>query len=185
MRKILNIISVVCLFVILVSCENETKSNKQVISNQSVDKNNVKESLEKANRYLLIQESEQIDDYIERHDLNVIQTGTGLRYHIINEGDGDLIELGDIVSLEYEIRLLNGNVVYSSKTDGVKTFLVGRGGVESGLEEAILKLRRNSVAILILPAHLAYGLLGDGNKIPARATLVYKLKVIEKIDENN
>ena len=141
--------------------------------------------MEKANRYLLVQEAEQIDDYIERHDMNVIQTGTGLRYQIISQGDGDLIESGDVVSLEYEIRLLNGKMIYSSKNDGIKTFLVGRGGVESGLEEAILKLRKNSVAILILPAHLAHGLLGDGNKVPARAALVYKLKVVDKIDKNN
>ena len=96
-----------------------------------------------------------------------------------------MIESGDVVSLEYEIRLLNGKMIYSSKNDGIKTFLVGRGGVESGLEEAILKLRKNSVAILILPAHLAHGLLGDGNKVPARAALVYKLKVVDKIDKNN
>ena len=96
-----------------------------------------------------------------------------------------LIKKGDIVSLEYELGLLNGDLIYSSKKDGIKTFLVGRGGVESGLEEGIWKLRKNSVAILILPAHLAHGLLGDGNKIPARATLVYKVKVIDKIVKNN
>lgn len=160
------------------SCEDNIQYGEQISNRQYVSKKDVSESLEKANRYLLIQETEQIDDYIERHDMNVIQTGTGLRYQIIKQGDGDLIEEGDVVSLEYEIRMLNGNLIYSSKNDGVKTFLVGRGGVESGLEEAVLKLRKNSVATLILPAHLAHGLLGDGNKIPARATLVYKLKVI-------
>ena len=76
--------------------------------------------------------------------------------------------------------MLNGDLIYSSKKDGNKTFLVGRGGVESGLEEAILKLCKNSVATLILPAHLAHGLIGDGNKVPPRATLVYRLKVIDK-----
>ena len=57
--------------------------------------------------------------------------------------------------------------------------IVGRGGVESGLEEAVLKLRKNSSAILILPPHLAHGLIGDGNKIPPKAILVYKIKVID------
>ena len=112
--------------------------------------------------------------------MNVIQTGTGLRYQIVSQGDGDLIREGNVVTLEYEVRLLNGDLIYSSQNDGRKTFLVGRGGVESGLEEAILKLRKNSTAILILPAHLAHGLIGDGNKVPPRATLVYRLKVVDK-----
>ena len=72
--------------------------------------------------------------------MNVVQTGTGLRYQIHEDGDGVLIKEGDIVTLEYEIGLLNGDMIYSSENDGVKTFMVGRGGVESGLEEAILKM---------------------------------------------
>lgn len=184
-KNILNIILIITLSLLFASCDNTTKVQEQNPNNQQFENKDVADMLEKANRYLLVQESEQIDDYIERHDMNVIQTGTGLRYQMINQGEGDLIEEGDVVTLEYEVRLLNGKLLYSSKNDGVKTFLVGRGGVESGLEEAVLKLRKNSVAVLILPAHLAHGLLGDGNKIPARAALVYKLKVIDKIDKNN
>ena len=183
--RLLKILFMILISLLHISCDNVASNDEYVNKNQSVTNKDVAESLEKANRYLLIQEAEQIDDYIERHDMEVIQTGTGLRYQIINKGDGELIKKGDIVSLEYEIGLLNGDLIYSSKKDGVKTFLVGRGGVESGLEEGILKLRKNSVAILILPAHLAHGLLGDGNKIPARATLVYKVKVIDKIVKNN
>ena len=65
------------------------------------------------------------------------------------------------------------------ENDGDKVFLVSRGGVESGLEEAVLKLKKNSEAILILPSHLAHGLTGDGNRIQAKAILVYRIKVID------
>lgn len=179
-KNISDILVLFLLILVLFSCDNNDKIRQNCIDKQEIKQNNINESLEKANRYLLIQESEQIDDYIERHDLNVIQTGTGLRYQIHNNGDGVLIKEGDVVTLEYEVRLLNGNLIYSSANDGDKTFLVGRGGVESGLEEAVLKLCKNSVATLILPAHLAHGLIGDGNKVPPRATLVYKLKIIDK-----
>lgn len=178
-KKIKIIFIIISSLILSVSCEDKAETKSQVDNNQSINKKDVAESLEKANRYLIIQESELIEDYIERHELNVIQTGTGLRYQIINQGEGDLIREGNVVKLEYEVRLLNGDLVYSSKNDGVKTFLVGRGGVESGLEEAILKLRLNSTAVLILPAHLAHGLIGDGNKVPPRATLVYRIKVID------
>lgn len=176
-KKVLNIfISFLFIFAML-SCDNkrQNKQEKPVISQKQIEY-----YLEQKNRDFLSYEANKIDQYVESHDLNVVQTGTGLRYQIHENGDGVLIKEGDIVTLEYEISLLNGDMIYSSENDGVKTFMVGRGGVESGLEEAILKMSKNSVATLIIPVHLAHGLIGDGNKIPSRATLVYRMKVIEK-----
>ncbi len=163
------------LFFLLLSC-NDVKNKKMV---QVIDDKQLELSLEEMNRQMLRYESELIDGYIEKNNLNVIKTGTGLRYQIINKGDGELIKKGDVVSLEYKLSLLSGELLYSSENDGNKVFLVSRGGVESGLEEAILKLKNNSEAILILPPHLAYGLIGDGNKIPPKAILVYEIKVID------
>lgn len=157
------------------SCDN-VKNKKE---NQHIDDKQLELSLEEMNRKMLQYESELIDSYIEKNNLKVIKTGTGLRYQIFNEGDGNLIKKGDVVTLEYELSLLSGELLYSSENDGNKVFLVSRGGVETGLEEAVLKLKNNSEAILILPSHLAHGLLGDGNKIPPKAILVYKIKVID------
>ena len=156
------------------SCDNKSQINSQV-----VDKKIIRESMIENNIELLSHESNLIDEYVKQNDLNVVRTGTGLRYNIINSGEGDFIRKGDIITLQYEISLLNGNVIYSSEKDGYKTFVVGRGGVESGLEEAVLKLKRNSEAILILPSHLAHGYVGDGNKISHMNTLVYKVKIID------
>lgn len=159
----------------LSSCSNKKTEN----TSNSVDKQELKTKLEDINRYMLQQEITMIDDYIKNQDLDFIRTGTGLRYVIINQNEGDLIKQGDMVTIEYEISSLDGNVIYTSANEGNKTFVVGRGGVESGLEEAILKLHKNDSAILIIPSHLAHGLVGDGNKIPPKSTLIYKLKVVE------
>lgn len=176
-KKVLNIfISFLFIFAIL-SCDNK-KQNKQ--EKQTISQKEIEDYLEQKNRDFIRYEADKINEYVESHDLNVIQTGTGLRYQIHDNGDGVIIKEGDIVTLEYETRLLNDELIYSSTNDGVKIFMVGRGGVESGLEEAILKLSKNSIATLIIPAHMAHGLVGDGNKIPSRATLVYRLKVIDK-----
>lgn len=179
MRYFIAVLSVLTLSLLtLASCGTDKGPNKQA-QEQVVDNKELNETLEKANRYMIHQESELIDDYVERHDLYMNMTGTGLRYQILKEGDGKLIEKGDFVTLEYEVRFLTGDIVYSSKESGNKSFLVGKGGVEAGLEEAILKLHKNDLAILILPAHLAHGLLGDGNRIPPRTALVYKVKVVD------
>ena len=160
---------------LFLSCDN-VKNKKD---NPVIDEKQLELSLEEMNRKMLQYESELIDNYVEKNNLNVIKTGTGLRYQLVEEGDGDLIKKGDIVTLQYELRLLSGELLYSSDNDGNKVFHVSRGGVESGLEEAVLKLRKNSEAILILPSHLAHGLIGDGNRIPPKAILVYSIKVID------
>jgi FKBP-type peptidyl-prolyl cis-trans isomerase len=83
-----------------------------------------------------------------------------------------------VAVLLYKTWLIDGNLVYSSDTDGVKEFLIGKGGVESGLEEGILKMRVGEKARFILPAHLAFGLMGDENKIPPRTAIIYELELI-------
>lgn len=160
---------------LFLSCDN-VKNRKD---SPVIDEKQLELSLEEMNRKMLQYESELIDNYVEKNNLNVIKTGTGLRYQLVEEGDGDFIKKGDIVTLQYELRLLSGELLYSSDNDGNKTFLVSRGGVESGLEEAVLKFRMNSEAILILPPHLAHGLIGDGNRIPPKAILVYSIKVVD------
>ena len=135
--------------------------------------------MEKANRYLLSEEQEDIANYIQRHGLEMTTTGTGLRYQILKKGSEQEIEKGDKVTLEYELHSIAGDLIYSSENDGVKKFVVGEGGVESGLDEAMTYLHRGDVAKLIIPFHLAYGLHGDDNRIPEYATLVYTIKIID------
>lgn len=167
------------LFLILItvsSCElvDNEKENSSKGQNKSVN-----EALEKANKYLIRTESEDIENYIRRHQLEMEETGSGLRYMFIEKGNGKKAETGKTVVLDYTVKLLTGDVIYSSDINGQKIFKIGKGNVESGLEEALQFLRAGDKVKLILPAHLAYGLLGDNNKIPPRSTLIYDVEVVE------
>ena len=143
----------------------------------SLPKNEMKSSMEKANRYLSNEEGEEIESYVRRHGLEMVATGTGLRYQILKQGSGNQVKNGDKVCLEYELHTLAGDLIYSSDKEGVKTFVVGDGSVESGLDEAMAYLHYGDVVKLIIPFHLAYGLHGDDNRIPEYTTLVYTIKI--------
>lgn len=145
----------------------------------SIPKDQMKSSMEKANRYLLNEENTDIDNYVRRHGLDMVSTGTGLRYQIIKQGAGKQIEKGQKVALEYQLHSIQGELIYSSENQGIKTFVVGDGTVESGLDEAMSHLHYGDVAKVIIPFHLGYGLHGDDNCIPEYATLIYSIKVIE------
>ena len=165
---------ILLLLISLFSCGDSTQKQPKPIA-----KGEMKSSMEKANRYLLNEEQEDIANYIQRHGLEMTMTGTGLRYQILKQGSEQKIEKGDKVTLEYELHSIAGDLIYSSENDGVKKFVVGEGGVESGLDEAMTYLHRGDVAKLIIPFHLAYGLHGDDNRIPEYATLVYTIKIID------
>ena len=157
----------------LFSCKENPKQSVPVT------KQEMKSSMETANRYLLNEEEEEIDRYVKRHGLEMVSTGTGLRYQIIKQGSDRQIESGQIVCLEYELHSLQGELIYSSENEGYKKFKVGEGNVESGLDEAMTHLHYGDVAKIIIPFHLAYGLHGDDCSIPEYATLVYTVKIID------
>ncbi len=132
-----------------------------------------------SNIYLIALEDEAIDDFLERYGWEMQQTGSGLRYKIHRYGEGPNASYGNMVLIEYTIYLLTGDPVYSSKERGPRSFIVGRGGVESGLEEGVLFLNKGAKATFIMPFYLAHGVPGDGNKIPKRASIIYQLEIID------
>ena len=173
MKKYCKYLIMLLLFSVF-SCEEKPQHQPIPIS-----KNEMKNSMETANRYLLNEEEEDIANYIKRHGLEMTSTEAGLRYQILKQGSEKRIEKGEKVTLEYELGSIAGDLFYSSEKDGVKSFVVGEGGVESGLDEAMTYLHWGDQAKLIIPFHLAYGLHGDDNRIPEYATLVYTIKVID------
>lgn len=139
------------------------------------------DDLLRVNRYLVEKDHKAIRRSIERQGWEMQQTATGLWYEIIEHGHGPTGCKGCMAILSYKVSLLDGTLCYSSVKDGLKEFLIGQGGVESGLEEAILLLHQGDSARLVLPPYLAHGLTGDQNKIPGRASLVYELRVLRII----
>lgn len=169
----LGVILLLLVSFMVVSCVEKPKDKPQVSDSQ------IKESLEKANRYLANDEEEDINNYIARHQLNMVATGTGMRFQIMQAGHGALIQPGQTVTMEYVLLNIIGDVVYSSEDEGPKTFVVGCGDVVSGLDEAMRYLHQGDVAKVIIPSHLGYGLLGDQKDIPARSTLIYTVKILK------
>ncbi len=169
--RVVRIFLVIIMLSLLCSCKDKPQAQPAIPVSE------MKNSMETANRYLLNEEEEDIANYIARHGLDMKSTGTGLRYQIITQGSDKPIEAGQTVTLDYELHSIAGDLIYSSVNDGVKSFVVGSGMVESGLDEAMTYFHLGDYGKLIIPFHLAFGLHGDDNKIPEYATLVYTIKI--------
>jgi FKBP-type peptidyl-prolyl cis-trans isomerase FkpA len=106
------------------------------------------------------------------------ETQSGLWYMIKSEGKGNNFKSDDRILMEYECTLLDGTLCYSSKDTGPKEVILGRTRIESGLDQGLRFLKPGGEAIFIIPPFLAWGLPGDGNKIPARSVVVFTVKII-------
>jgi FKBP-type peptidyl-prolyl cis-trans isomerase FkpA len=155
------------------SCGNEPQPT------QSTGNISMNDSLVKYNKAIAKTENQEIEDFIQRYGWKMIKTETGLRYMIYKRGSGAKAVEGRKATIKYEVRLINGNLCYSSADKGPKEFILGKGGMESGTEEGILLMRVGDRAKLIVPSHLAFGLLGDQDKIPPKSTLIYDIELVK------
>lgn len=159
----------------IISCSQEPK-NKSVEINDSVE-----EALINANKHVLKTEDRQITDYLARFNIAAEKTATGVRYVIYQKRDGTPLTKDQVVTMKYTLKSLSGDVLYSSDKQGNKTFKMGKGEVETGLEEVLLLMKSGEKAKVIIPSYMAWGLTGDGDKIPPKTTLVYDLEIINSI----
>ena len=141
--------------------------------------NKYSKKLENVNRFLVEKDKERIKSFVDRRNWEMKTTESGLWYQIFTDKNGEKINNGDKVKINYEIRLLDGTLCYTSDSTGAKEFIVGRNESMMGLQEGIKLLSEGDRARLIIPPHLGYGLIGDEKRIPARAVLVYTLHVLE------
>jgi len=173
-RFCIPLFTIIILF-LLSSCSNNQGKNE----NKLIDPKALKEPLIEANKDLVEAEEEQINDYIARYKWKMSLTESGLRYLIYKKAEGEKASNGKLAKINYKVELLNGELCYSSEIDGPKEFVIGGGEVESGLNEAILLLKIGEKAKFIIPSHLAFGLTGDKDKIPLRASLIYDIELLE------
>jgi FKBP-type peptidyl-prolyl cis-trans isomerase len=107
------------------------------------------------------------------------ETASGLRYKIIQKGNGKKAEKGNMVSVHYKGQLADGTVFDSSyKRNAPLDFQVGVGQVIPGWDEGICLLNVGDKARLVIPSDLGYGAAGAGGVIPPNATLVFDVELM-------
>ena len=173
MRKVFFISFV---FVLCVAC-GQRRDNNTNAGNPQLNKQN----MEDLNRYMTAKDRERILNYIERKDLSMEENPMGIWYSIIDEGESAKIKDNDRAVIEYECSLLDGSLCYSSEDDGYKVITVGKNEFGAGLDYGLKMLGRGGEALFIVPPFMAFGLKGDGDKIPSRSVLVFSVKVLDVI----
>lgn len=118
--------------------------------------------------------------WVEKTYPDAIKTNTGMRYVVIKEGSGEKARRGDMVSVLYSGRLVDGPT-FDEVTDPNHpfSFRLGRNYVIPGWDYILQLMRPGDKWIVIVPPELAYGTRGRLPEIPRNATLVFSMELVK------
>jgi len=114
------------------------------------------------------------------NEADYVTTASGLKYHDFVVGNGAAPQKGQQVVVHYTGWLLNGAKFDSSLDRGEPfPFTIGTGQVISGWDEGVISMKVGGKRQLVIPPNLGYGAQGAGGVIPANATLVFEVELLE------
>lgn len=107
-------------------------------------------------------------------------TDSGLKYVMLEEGNGAVPVHGDPIKVHYTLRLANGEKIDSSydRKEPLEV-TVGVTGLIQGWMEALELFKRGSKVLLVIPSELGYGARGAGGVIPPNATLYFDMEILD------
>ena len=108
------------------------------------------------------------------------KTASGMLIKHTQEGKGTSPTATDQVKVHYEGRLIDGKVFDSSIKRG-EPVVFPLNGVIACWTEGVQTMKPGGKAQFVCPANLAYGASGSPPTIPAQATLVFDVELIEVV----
>lgn len=134
------------------------------------------------NQELSAREEIKINTFLAHYrELKMQKTESGLRYMIYQKVSTELpLALdGQRAAIQVVVKTLDQKLCYQTSKDEVEWLSIAHSEKETGIHEALLRMRKGESSKLILPSYLGHGLLGDRQSIPPQSILYIDLKLIE------
>jgi gliding motility-associated peptidyl-prolyl isomerase len=128
------------------------------------------------NKKLVSEEEAKIDSII-KSDPNrkyiASDKGYWYRYDVRNYNDTLRPKKGDIANFNYELKDLDGNIIYSELELRPKEYHVDKEQkIIMGLRHGIKLMRKNETVTFLFPSHMGYGYHGDDRRIGHNQPLI-------------
>ncbi len=130
-------------------------------------------------------EINNINNYIQEHNYNVQPDTNGFCYIELKEGTGNNISMLDKVKLEYNCKLLNDDILFSSDLDQ-KLFTLNYDSLyfyeDTALNRplylGLTKMKEYGQSVIIIPSNMAFGNNYIGTEIPPYSTFIFEINSI-------
>lgn len=120
------------------------------------------------NKKLVASEEDQIKAIIKKNPTDTYISSTkGFWYAYVTKNDQDTLspKKGDIAFFDYEIKDLEGNIIYAELELRPQVYRVDKQEIMMGLRNGIKLMHRNEKVNFLFPSHMGFGYHGDNKKI--------------------
>ena len=134
----------------------------------------MKESAER-NKKLVRGEEGKIDSIIKSNpNIKYIASPKGYWYYYEYKNDKDTLrpKKGDIANFDYEVKDIQGKIIYSQLELQPQSYIVDKQNIMMGLRHGIKLMHKNEKVTFLFPSHMAYGYHGDNRRIGTNEPLI-------------
>jgi gliding motility-associated peptidyl-prolyl isomerase len=139
------------------------------------------------NKKLNAQEEASIQKIItEQKEHDFIASESGFWYYYNTKTEIDSLKtphFGDIINYIYDVKMLNGKIIYSKEDIKPQTYAMDQENLFTGMREGLKLMKTGETVTFLFPSQKAYGYYGDENKIGTNIPLVCEVTV-HSITEN-
>lgn len=105
---------------------------------------------------------------------------SGFWYYYNTKVENDTLptpNFGDIVTFDYNVKTLNGDVIYSKQDTKTQRYPMDQAELFTGLREGLKLMKEGETVTFFFPSQKSYGYYGDHNKIGTNTPLVCEVTV--------
>ncbi len=139
----------------------------------------IKTSAER-NKKLLEREQAVIENVIKKDTVQNYVTSQGGYWYYYNKKDTvstKTPEFGDIVNFDYNVKTLNGSVIYTEEELGNQVYPIDKDELFHGLREGLKLMKIGEDVTFVFPSYLAFGYYGDNDKIGTNVPIIVNVKL--------
>ncbi|MFD2541170.1 gliding motility-associated peptidyl-prolyl isomerase GldI [Lacinutrix gracilariae] len=164
-----------CTLLLLASCKSPEARKPVSATSGSF----IKKSVER-NKELYAREQTSIEAIMNKNpERNYITSQSGFWYYYNTKIEDSLTKpnFGDIVNFNYNVKSLNGNLIYSKKELKTQNYAMDKQELFTGLREGLKLMKSGETVTFLFPSPKAYGYYGDNNKIGTNVPLICEVTV--------
>ena len=170
-----------CAFLLFASCKTpEARKPVSVKTGSFIDA-----SVER-NKKLNAKEQTNIKKLMAQQKRDYIASENGFWYYYNTKAEVDSLktpDFGDIINYTYDVKSLNGTIIYSKEDTQPQTYAMDKQELFTGLREGLKLMKTGETVTFLFPSQKAYGYYGDQNKIGTNTPLICEVTV-HSITEN-
>ena len=167
----LKYITLVIAVATLMSCSQHQQARKPISQSSG---SFMTESVER-NKKLIAGEEGKIDSIIKSNPQTkyiASKKGYWYYYEVQNAKDTLRPKKGDVAYFDYEVKDLNGNVIYSEVQLRPQVYHVDKQNIMMGLRDGIKLMRKKEKVTFLFPSHMGFGYHGDNKRIGHNEPLI-------------